>query len=110
LYYTASGSTGPTYGDGRRGSTKGGEGVSEERAIAGTRVRVLEHHRRGALRGLEGRVVGRYGERGHVAVDVRLSDGGRWLLWARDLEEVSEAVPRARPRWWRALLRGSAAR
>ena len=64
-----------------------------------------------ALRGLTGRVVGRYGERGHVAVDVRLSDGGRWLLWARDLEEVPEAVPRARPRRWRALLlRGSAAR
>jgi len=85
--------------------------VSEERAIVGTRVRVLEHHRRGALWGLEGKVVGRYGGRGHVAVeDVRLSDGGRWLLWARDLEEVPEGVPRAPPRRWRALLRGTAAR
>jgi hypothetical protein len=73
----------------------------------GTRVRVLECHRREALRGLTGRVVGRYGGRaGHVAVDVRLADGGRWLFWARDLEEV----PRARPRRWRALLRGTAAR
>ena len=85
--------------------------MREERAIAGTRVRVLEHHRRGALRGLEGRVVGRYGERGHVAVDVRLSDGGRWLFWARDLEEMPEGVTLACPRRWRALLlRGSAAR
>jgi len=84
--------------------------VSEERAIAGTRVRVLEHHRRGTLRGLTGEVVGRYGERGHVAVDVRLSDGGRWLFWARDLEEVPEGVPRSRLRRWHTLLRGTAAR
>ena len=40
-------------------STKGRTlGVSPERAIVGTRVRVLEHHRREALRGLTGRVVG----------------------------------------------------
>jgi len=84
--------------------------MSEERAITGTRVRVLGHHRREALRGLAGSVVGRYGGRGHVAVDVRLSDGGCWLFWARDLEEVPERVPRGRPRRWRALLRGTATR
>ena len=74
--------------------------MSPERAIVGTRVRVLGHHRREALRGLTGRVVGRYGGRDHVAVDVRLSDGRRLLFWPRDLEEGMAA----RPRWWRSLL------
>jgi hypothetical protein len=49
--------------------------VSPERAIAGTRVRVREHHRRESLQGMTGKVLGRYGRRAHVAVDVRLSDG-----------------------------------
>jgi hypothetical protein len=69
----------------------------------GTRVRVLGHHRREALRGLTGRVVGRYGGRDHVAVDVRLSDGRRLLFWPRDLEEVMVA----RPRWWPSLFEGA---
>jgi hypothetical protein len=72
----------------------------------GTRVRVLGHHRREALRGLTGRVVGRYGGRDHVAVDVRLSDGRRLLFWPRDLEEVMAA----RPRWWRSLFEGAHSR
>jgi hypothetical protein len=72
----------------------------------GTRVRVLGHHRREALRGLTGRVVGRYGGRDHVAVDVRLSDGRRLLFWPRDLEEVMAA----RPRWWRSLFEGADSR
>ena len=72
----------------------------------GTRVRVLGHHRREALRGLTGRVVGRYGGRDHVAVDVRLSDGRRLLFWPRDLEEVMAA----RPRWWRSLFEGAESR
>jgi hypothetical protein len=80
--------------------------VSPERAFVGTRVRVLGHHRREALRGLTGRVVGRYGGRDHVAVDVRLSDGRRLLFWPRDLEEVMAA----RPRWWRSLFEGADSR
>ena len=77
-----------------------------ERAIVGTRVRVLEHHRRERLRSLVGKVVGRYGGCGPLAVDVRLSDGQRWLFWPRDLEEI----PLARARWWRSLLEGTGAR
>jgi hypothetical protein len=81
--------------------------VSPERAIAGTRVRVRDHHRRESLRGLEGKVLGRYGRSAHVAVDVRLSDGRRLLFWPRDLEEVASAQP---PRRWRSLLGGITAR
>jgi hypothetical protein len=84
-------------------------GVSPERAIMGTQVRVLEHHRRERLRGLDGKVVGRYGGGGHLAVDVRLSDGRRMLFWPRDLEEISYR-PQARSQaWWRSLLGGDAA-
>jgi hypothetical protein len=53
-----------------------------------------------------GKVVGRYGGCGPLAVDVRLSDGQRWLFWPRDLEEI----PLARARWWRSLLEGTGAR
>jgi hypothetical protein len=76
--------------------------VSPETAIVGTRVRVLGRHRREALRDLDGKIVGRYGGRGHVAVDVRLSDGRRLLFWPRDLQEVASA----HPHWWRSLLEG----
>ncbi len=80
--------------------------MSPERARVGTRVRVLEHHRRESLRGMAGKVVGRYGGRGHLATDVRLSDGRRVLFWPRDLEEV----PSVRPRRWRSLLEGALTR
>ena len=74
--------------------------MSAERAIVGTRVRVLEHHRIEARRGLVGTVVGRLGGREHVAVDVRLSDGRRRLFWPGDLQEISSA----RSPWWRQSL------
>ena len=80
--------------------------MSPERAKVGTRVRVLEHHRRETLRGMAGKVVGRFGERGHLVADVRLSDGRRVLFWPRDLEEV----PSVRPRRWRSLLEGASTR
>jgi len=76
--------------------------VSPKRAKVGTRVRVLEHHRREALRGKAGKGVGRYGGGGHLGADVRFSDGRRVLFWPRDLEEVASA----HPPWWRSLLEG----
>lgn len=80
--------------------------MSPERARVGTRVRVLEHHRRESLRGMAGKVVGCYGGRGHLATDVRLSDGRHVLFWPRDLEEV----PSVRARRWRSLLEGALTR
>jgi hypothetical protein len=79
--------------------------VSPERAIVGTRVRVLEHHRSETRRGLIGTVVGRFGRCEHVAVDVRLSDGRQRLFWPGDLQEISSA----RSPWWRRSLLEKAA-
>jgi hypothetical protein len=74
--------------------------VSPERALVGTRVRVLEHHRIETRRGLVGTVVGRFGGREYVAVDVRLSDGRRRLFRPGDLQQISSA----RSPWWRRSL------
>ena len=67
-----------------------------ERAILGTRVRGLEHHRIAERRDMVGTVVGRYGGADHVAVDVRFSEGRERLFWPKDLEEVASVRP---PRW-----------
>ena len=75
-------------------------------ARVGMRVKVQDHHRREALRGMTGKIVGRYGDRGHVAVDVKLSDGSGMLFWPRDLQEVTSA----HLRWWRFLLEGTSTR
>ena len=64
----------------------------------GARVRVLEHHRIAARRGMVGTIVGRYGGEKHVAIDVRCSDGEHRLFWPCDLEEISPPSPSA---WWR---------
>ena len=80
--------------------------MSPERALVGTRVRVLEHHRIETRRGLVGTVVGRFGGREHVAVDVRLSDGRRRLFWPGDLQEISSARSPCR----RTLLEGTGTR
>lgn len=42
-----------------------------------------------------GRIVGRYGGRKYVAVEVRLADGRRRLFWPGDLTKASS--PRLRP-------------
>jgi hypothetical protein len=81
--------------------------MTPEHARPGTRVRVMEHHRVEARRGLVGRVVARYGGEDYVAVDVRLADGEYRLFWPRDLEEIFPSSPKAS--WWRLLLGGSAA-
>ena len=65
----------------------------------GMQVRVTDHHRIAELRGLIGKVVGRYGGEEHVVVDVRFPDGRRRLFWPEDLEGISSPRP-----WWRSLL------
>jgi hypothetical protein len=52
-------------------------------------VRVREHHRITARRGMVGTIVGCYGGEKHVAIDVILSDGESRLFWPGDLEEIS---------------------
>jgi hypothetical protein len=76
--------------------------VGSEEVRIGTRVRVRRDHRVESRRGAMGRIVGRYGGREHVAVDVRLSDGRRRLFWPENLEEASPPPP-----WWRSLFEGS---
>jgi hypothetical protein len=67
----------------------------------GKQVRVTDHHRIAERRGLLGKVVGRYGGKEHVVVDVRFPDGRQRLFWPEDLEEISSPRP-----WWRSLLLG----
>jgi hypothetical protein len=65
----------------------------------GATVRAREHDRIEERRGMVGRIVGRYGGDGYVAVDVRFSGGQRRLFRPEDLEEISPPQP-----WWRNLL------
>ena len=65
----------------------------------GMRVKVQERHRVEERRGLVGKVVGCYGEKEYVVVDVRLADGEIGFFRPADLEEVE--APR---RWWRSIL------
>jgi hypothetical protein len=77
--------------------------MTAEQARRGMRIRVMDHQRVEARRGLMGKVVARYGGEEYIAVDVRLVDGECRLFWPRDLEEIPS--PRA---WWRSLLGGDA--
>jgi hypothetical protein len=70
--------------------------VKAEEARVGMKVRVGEYHRRSALRGVVGKIVGSFGRPEYMALDVRLPDGRHQLFWAKDLEGVSAAQP-----WWR---------
>jgi hypothetical protein len=65
----------------------------------GRQVRVSECHRIEERRGKVGKVVGRYGGDGYVAVEVRFADRHSRLFWPKDLEEVNAARP-----LWRSLL------
>ena len=57
--------------------------MRHEQARRGMRVRVLEHHRVEARRGLMGTVVAVYGGVDYIAVDVRLADDQYRLFWPR---------------------------
>ena len=71
-----------------------------EEACVGMKVRVSQEHRISERRGMVGKVVGRYGPEEYVVVDMRSSDGLRWLFWPEDLEEVCSSSGS----WWRSLL------
>jgi hypothetical protein len=73
--------------------------MEPENVHIGATVRVRERHRIAERRGMVGRIAGRYGGNGYVAVDVRFSSGGYRLFRPEDLEEISP--PRS---WWRSLL------
>jgi hypothetical protein len=75
--------------------------VGDEEVRVGTRVRVRRDHRIDSRRGATGKIVGRYGGREHVAVEVELFDGRRRLFWTEDLIEVSPLRP-----WCRLLFGG----
>jgi hypothetical protein len=75
--------------------------LGSEEVHVGTKVRVRRDHRIESQRGAMGKIVGRYGGREHVAVEVRLSDGRRRLFWPGDLNTVSPPRP-----WWRSLFEG----
>ncbi len=81
--------------------------MTPEHARPGTRVRVMDHHRVEARRGIVGTVVAVYGGEDYVAVDVRLAAGQYRLFWPRDLEEIFPSPPKAS--WWRLLLGGRSA-
>ena len=72
-----------------------------EEARVGMKVRVCKHHRISERRGMVGRIMGRYGGKEYVAVDVRFPDRQYRLFWPKDLEEVFSPRP-----WWRSLVGG----
>lgn len=76
--------------------------MGSEEVRVGTRVWVRRDHRIESRRGAVGQIVGRYGGREHVAVEVRLSDGRRRLFWPGDLKEASPSRL-----WWRSMFEGS---
>jgi hypothetical protein len=74
--------------------------VRAEEAFVGTKVRVRQEHRILERRGMVGKVVGKYGGKEYVAVDVRFSEGQRRLFWPSDLEEIASLQPPL----WRSVL------
>ena len=73
--------------------------MKQQDVRVGMQVRVSENHRIVERRGLLGKVVGRYGGEGYVAVDVRFADRHYRLFWPEDLEEMSSPQP-----WWHSVL------
>ena len=65
--------------------------VSEE-ALVGMRVRVRGSLLNSELRGLVGMIIGKWGDPGHLALDVLLDDGRLMLFWHHELEEIEEGV------------------
>ena len=62
-------------------------------ARVGMQVKVADHHRIEERRGMIGKVVGCYGGKEYIVVDVRVPDGKDRLFWPGDLEEVSSPTP-----------------
>ena len=74
--------------------------MNHQDARVGMRAKVQERHRIVERRGLIGKVVGRYGGKEYVVVDLRFADERSRLFRPADLEEVE--APRRR--WWRSPL------
>jgi hypothetical protein len=55
------------------------------------RVRAQKDYRRGALRGMTGKVLRRYGNHGRGGLDVRPAEGRGMLFWPRELQEIAAA-------------------
>jgi hypothetical protein len=53
-------------------------------------VRVSERGLRSELRGLRGRIIGRWGHPEYLALDVLMEDGSSSLFWQYELEEAPE--------------------
>lgn len=70
--------------------------MGSEEARVGTRVRVRSDHRIESRRGAMGKIVGRYGGRKYVAVEVRLADGRYRLFLPEDLKSASSRLTRCR--------------
>jgi hypothetical protein len=51
---------------------------------------VGESRLRSELRGLTGKMIGRWGHPEYLALDVRMEDGSSSLFWHHELEEVPE--------------------
>ncbi len=64
--------------------------MRSEEASIGARVRVGERGLHSELRGLRGRIIGRWGHPEYLALDVRMEDGSSQLFWHHELEEVPE--------------------
>ena len=64
--------------------------MRSEEASIGTRVRVGQSGLRSELRGLTGKIIGRWGHPEYLALDVRMEDGSSQLFWHHELEEVPE--------------------
>jgi hypothetical protein len=64
--------------------------VRSEQASIGARVRVGECGLHSELRGLGGRIIGRWGHSEYLALDVRLEDGSSSLFWHFELEEAPQ--------------------
>ena len=64
--------------------------MRSEEASIGARVRVGESGLRSELRGLTGKIIGRWGHPEYLALDVRMEDGSSQLFWHHELEEVPE--------------------
>jgi hypothetical protein len=85
--------------------------MEPQEARTGTMVRVKEGYRKTDLVGMRGTVQKCGGHPDYAAVDVRLEDGRKELLWFHQLEVVkgSEAPSGAKRllRWWPAKRRVS---
>ncbi len=66
--------------------------MKSDEAHIGKRVRVRESLHRADLKGKEGTIRARWGNAGHVALDVVLDDGRSQLFWYHELEGVEDGA------------------